>query len=250
MKKPIATIVAAAGIMAALAETSTNTSASGGVAPEKKPWDSSIAAGLSLTRGNSSSELATLKFLTAKKGVTDEFSFGADGAHGSSNGTQNNDSIHGFGQWNHLFSERTFSYVRVEGLHDDIASVRYRATFTAGMGYYFIKDKATTLAGEIGPGVVAERIGSTDNTFATLRFAERFEHKFESNRARVWQSVEILPQVNKLSEFLVNAEIGAEAAIARNLSLQVCLDDNYNSQPAAGSKRIDIKLVSGVSYKF
>jgi putative salt-induced outer membrane protein YdiY len=244
-------IVAAAGIITASAETSANTSATNGVVAEVKyPWNSSITAGLSLTRGNSSSELATIKFLTDKKTPVNELSLGADGAYGSANGVQNNDSIHGFGQGNHLFSERTFGYLRLEGLHDDIAAVRYRATLTAGLGYYFINDKITTLAGEVGPGIVAERIGSNDNTFGTLRLAERFEHKFPENHARVWQTVEILPQVDKVSDFLVNAEIGAEAAISKNLGLQVCLDDAYNTEPAGGFKRNDVKLVSGVSYKF
>jgi putative salt-induced outer membrane protein YdiY len=251
MKKLITIIVAAAGIMAASAETSTNSTTNGvAVAAVKYPWISSITAGLSLTRGNSSSELASLKFLSDKKTPVNEYSLDADGAYGSANGVQNNDSVHGFTQWNHLFSERLFGYMRLEGLHDDIASVRYRATYTAGMGCYFIKETQTTLAGEVGPGIVSERVGSTDNTFATLRLAERFEHKFTDNHARVWQSVEILPQVDKLSDFLVNAEVGAEAAVAKNLSLQVCLDDNYNTEPAAGFKRNDVKLVSGVSYKF
>ncbi|HEV2691614.1 MAG TPA: DUF481 domain-containing protein, partial [Verrucomicrobiae bacterium] len=244
-----------AGMMAAFAETSTNTSpasaAGGKTVPEKTyPWVSSITAGLSLTSGNSSSELATLKFLTDKKTPVDEYSFGVDGAYGSSNGTQNNDNIHSFGQWNHLFSERTFSYLRSEGLHDDIAAVRYRFTLTGGLGYYFIKEKETTLAGEVGPGVVSERVGTNNNTFATLRLAERFEHKFTDSHARIWQSFEILPQVDKVSDFLVNAELGVEATIAKNLALQVCLDDAYNSEPASGSKRNDVKLVSGVTYKF
>jgi putative salt-induced outer membrane protein YdiY len=251
MKKLITIIVAAAGITAASAETSTNSIAAGVAAPEiKYPWKSSITAGLSLTSGNSDSELATLKFVSDKKTPADEYSLDADGAYGKANGVQNNDSVHGFGQWNHLFSERMFGYLRLEGLHDDIADLRYRATLTGGVGYYFIKDKQTTLAGEVGPGVVVQRVGDSDNTFGTLRLAERFEHKFTGNNARVWQSVEILPQVNKVSDFLVNAEIGAEASIAKNLSLQVCLDDSYNSEPAGGYKRNDIKLVSGVTYKF
>jgi len=32
--------------------------------------------------------------------------------------------------------------------------------------------------------------------------------------------------------------------------LQVVLYDTYNSEPALGRKRNDVKLVSGISYKF
>jgi len=41
-----------------------------------------------------------------------------------------------------------------------------------------------------------------------------------------------------------------EAAIAKNLSLQMYVDDAYDSEPAVDRKRNDVKLVSGVSYKF
>jgi putative salt-induced outer membrane protein YdiY len=216
----------------------------------KYPWNSSITAGLTLTRGNSQTLLATAKFLTDKKTPVNEFTAGADVTYGSSSGVENNDTYHAFGQWNHLFSEKWYSYIRGEGLHDGIAQVKYRFTLTAGAGYYFIKQTNTTLAAEVGPGVVAERVGDVDNTYATLRFGERFEHKFNKNAARVWQSVEILPQVDKVSDYIVNFEIGIESSLYKDLALQVYLDDNYNSQPAAGFKRNDVKLVSGITYKF
>jgi putative salt-induced outer membrane protein YdiY len=251
MKKPIATIVAAAGIMAAFAETSTNTSATGAVTPEKKnPWEQSVSAGLTLTSGNSDSLLATIKYLADKKNAVDEFSFDADAAYGKANDVQSVNTIHGFVQWNHLFSERLFSYARLEGLHDDISEIRYRVTLSGGAGYYFIKETNTTLAGEVGPGLITERLDdNTPYTFATLRLAERFEHKFAPGD-RVWQTAELLPQVDRFQNYIFNLELGAEAALSKSLSLQVVLDDTYDSEPASGFKRNDVKLVSGVSYKF
>jgi putative salt-induced outer membrane protein YdiY len=88
-----------------------------------------------------------------------------------------------------------------------------------------------------------------DTTYTSLRLAERFEHKFNDN-ARVWQKVEFLPQVNKPDNFLINAEIGLEASISKKLSLQVALQDNFVNQPAPGRKDNDIKLISGLAYKF
>ena len=82
-----------------------------------------------------------------------------------------------------------------------------------------------------------------------MRLAERFEHKFASG-ARVWQTLELLPEVDKWQNYIANFEIGAEAAIAKNLALQVTLDDTYNSEPANDRKRNDVKLVSGITYKF
>ena len=214
------------------------------------PWQNSITAGLSLTRGNSQSLLASLKVTGDKKTPVKEYSLDADGAYGSANSVPNNETLHGFGQWNHLFSDRWYGDLRAEGLHDGIADLKYRGTFTAGAGYYFIKDAASTLAGEVGPGYITQRVGTVSQNFATLRVAERGEHKFSKNAARVWESVEYLPQVDKWANYLVNAEVGAESALYKNVSLQICVDDYYNSEPASGRRRDDLKLISGITYNF
>jgi Protein of unknown function, DUF481 len=112
-----------------------------------------------------------------------------------------------------------------------------------------LKTTNTTLAVEAGPGVVFERLGGLDDTYAILRLAERFEHKFHSG-ARVWQSVEFLPEVDKWDKFTLNAEIGIEAPVTKQLSVQAFMQDSYVNQPAAGRNDNDLKLVSGIKYKF
>lgn len=216
----------------------------------KYPWASSANAGLTLTRGNSDTLLFTVKLLTDKKTPVNEYNFDADGAYGDNNSVKSAETLHGFGQWNHLFSDKFYGYVRLEGLHDGIAGVKYRFTLGPGAGYYLIKDTHTTLATEIGGSYVFEKLGDEDTAYETLRFAERFEHKFKNYGARTWETLEILPQVDNFNNYLMNAEVGIEAAIAKNLSLQAYIDDNFNNQPAAGLKKNDVKLVSGISYKF
>ena len=219
------------------------------VSTNRPAWESSISAGLSLTKGNSDTLLTTVAFKTRKKTAEDEFTFGADGSYGESDSVKNNETLHGVGQFNHLFSDRFYGYFNLEGLHDGIADLKYRFTFSPGVGCYFLKETNTTLAGEAGPGLIFQRLGNVDTTYATLRLAERFEHKLD-NGARVWEKAEFLPQVNKFENFLVNAEIGAEAALTKTLSLRVTLQDNYINQPAPGRKANDVKLISGLVYKF
>ena len=215
----------------------------------KSAWESSISAGLSLTKGNSDTLLTTMAFKTRRKTRENEFTFGADGSYGENDNVKNNETLHGVGQFNHLFSDRFYGYLNAEGLHDGIADLQYRFTFSPGAGYYFLKETNTTLAGELGPGLITQRLGNVDTTYATLRLAERFEYKLD-NGARIWERAEFLPQVNKLGNFLVNAEIGAEAALTKTLSLRVTVQDNFINQPAPGRKSNDVKLISGVAYKF
>jgi putative salt-induced outer membrane protein YdiY len=218
--------------------------------PEEKPkWVSSAGLNFTLTQGNAETLMVGLTFDTIKKAKSDEYLLGASMAYGENDGLKNVETYRGYGQWNHLFTERFYGYLRAEGLHDGIADVNYRLTITPGVGYYVIKKERTTLALEAGPGYVFERLAGIENDYPTLRLAERFEHKFGKG-ARVWQSAEIMPDLGDFDKYIINAELGVEASLSEKLSLRSVLTDIYNSQPAAGRKKNDLKLITGINYKF
>jgi putative salt-induced outer membrane protein YdiY len=220
------------------------------VEPEKKsPWERSITVGATVTRGNSKTLLFNANVLALRKWNQNEISLGADGSYGESDDVKNMEQLHGFGQYNRLFTDRFFAYGRVDALHDGVADVDYRLTIGPGVGYYFIKNEKTRLSAEAGPSLVVERQGKVDNQYMAARIAERFEQKL-NDRARVWQSLEFLPQVDKLDNYIMNAEAGIEADFTKKLSLRTLIQDTYHNQPAAGRKANDIKLISGISYKF
>ena len=217
--------------------------------PVRHPWESSVSAGLTLARGNTDTTLFSADFLTQKKTPFDEYRIGLGGAYGEQNSSDTVNNYKAFGQWNHLFNERFYGFLRAEGLRDFIADVDYRLTIGPGAGYYLLKETNTMLAVEAGVNFEAQQLGGEDQNFATVRLAERFEHKFH-DRARLWQNVEIFPQVDKLDNYVVNFEIGLEAAITKTVSLKACLDDSYANRPAADRLKNDMKIVAGVAYKF
>ena len=249
MTKSFMTLCAATGFSVAMAETSTNTSATGMTPEVKNPWEHSVSAGVTLTRGNSQTALFTADFLTSKKTSENEYLFGLGGEYGNNKSVETVNDYKAFAQWNHLFNERLYGYLRADALRDHVASLDYRFTVGPGVGYYFIKDKATSLAGEAGVGFEAEHLGGKDYTFATVRLADRFEHKLSEN-ARIWQTAEFLPQVDKVDNYTINFEIGAEASLTKVLSLKTYLVDSYQSRPAKGKLKNDVKIVAAVAYKF
>lgn len=220
-------------------------------AAAKPKWEKSLAIGLSLTRGNSDTVLFNASALAQRKWTQNELSLGIDGSYGENNKVKSAESVHGFSQYNRLFTERLYGFGRVDGLHDAVADIEYRFIFSPGLGNYFIKNDRMSLSAEVGPGVVVERLGNTESTYLTLRVGERFEYKL-SDRARLWQSLEYLPQVDRFSNYLVNAEVGIEADLTKDkkLSLRTFLQDSYRHEPAPGRKQNDMKLVSAIAYKF
>jgi putative salt-induced outer membrane protein YdiY len=221
--------------------------------PKKKTWEGSIALGLTITRGNSKTTLFSGTALADKKWDKNELDLGADGVYGDDHGVKNAQSVHGFAQYNRMFTERAYGYLRFDGLHDAIANIDYRFTISGGPGYYFIKNTNTTLRGEIGPGYVYEQDATTNgpvhHSYMTLRIAERFEQKL-SEHAKLWEGVEYLPQVDRWGNYIINGEIGVESSMTKTLSLQVVLVDNYHSEPPPGRLKNDLKLIAGVKYTF
>jgi len=212
-------------------------------------WENSISFGLTLARGNSDSLLADTAFKTHRNNPTNELTLSLEGAYGENQSVKNNEMLHGYGQYNHLFTDRFFGYARADGFHDSIADITYRVTVSPGAGYYFLKSKSTTLAGEAGPGMVFERLDGETLNYPTPRLAERFEHKWD-NHTRIWENVEYLQQLDQDNNFLINAEVGAEAALTRHISLRTVLQDSFANIPAPGRRDNDVKLISGIVYKF
>ena len=212
-------------------------------------WQSSATLGLAMTRGNKDTLLVNAKLFTQRKMTWNEWLLGVDGAYGEDNSVKNYEMLHGFGQADHFFTHRLFVFGRLDGLHDGIKAIDYRFTGSPGLGYYLLRQADVTLATEAGPSVIVERQGTTTDQYAALRLAERFEYKF-SQTTKLWQTVEFIPEVDKVDNYIVNAEIGIDAAISKNLSLQVYLQDNFVNQPAPGFQNNDLRLISGISYKF
>jgi len=218
-------------------------------ATNRPVWLSSIAFGLTMTSGNKNTLLLTAKLQTEWKSPHNEWLLGLNGAYGEDNSVRNNETLSGYAQFNHFFTQRLYGYGRADGLHDGIKDIRYRFTASTGLGYYLAQRTNLTFAVESGPSFVAERQGNDEQKYAAWRLADRFEYKFFST-ARIWQKAEIIPQVDRPDNFIVNAELGVESAIAKDLALQVYVQDNYVNLPAPSYKHNDVRIVSGISYKF
>jgi putative salt-induced outer membrane protein YdiY len=220
-----------------------------GVTAEPPTWATTASAGLTLTQGNSDTLLVTADIQSAKDWADNEARLGASAAYGESQNVRNNESIQAFGQYNRLFNERLFGYLRLDAMRDAIADIDYRFAASPGLGYYFIRSPRTSLSGELGPGYIYEKQGGQTSDYFTLRLAERFEYKL-SDTARIWQSAEVLPQVDDFENFIINAELGVETKLTQKLSLRTFAVNTYDNEPAPGRRRNDLKLVTAIAYTF
>src|SRR4030095_8346352 len=114
------TVCMGAGTCAAADAAATN------APPPRKHWETVASAGVTLTRGNSKTFLATIGLNANRKWSRDEILLGASAGYGETEtGTRAPDDnrtdvtqeyLKGFGQYNHLFNQRLYGGLRVEGL--------------------------------------------------------------------------------------------------------------------------------------
>jgi GNAT superfamily N-acetyltransferase len=229
-------------------------------APEPPPppkWESDGTIGLTLTRGNSKTFMASAALNSKRKWANNEILLGATGGYGEST-TKNSglettsttdNYVRGFGQYNYLFTERLYGGLRLYGEHDEIAALTYRFTLSPLAGYYFIKTTNAFLSGEVGPSLVTEKQGGIEKTYFGARIAERGEYKF-STGAKVWESIEWVPQVDNVDNWVATLEAGVSAPLTKSLEVKLVLQDVYDNEPAAGRLKNDLKLIAGVGFKF
>jgi putative salt-induced outer membrane protein YdiY len=243
-----------AGHGVASAQNSTNTTATL-PAVKTNVWVTTAAAALTLTRGNSKTFLVTLSLDAKAKWKKNEAVLGVSGGYGEStvNGvnSKNTEFVQGFGQFNHLFTDRFYGAFRLDGQYDGIAGVEYRFKLSPLAGYYLIKNKRMMLAAEAGPSLILEHlIGHEPDAYWAARLAERFEYKLSAS-TRVWDTIEYLPKVNDWdANYLINIEAGIETAVNKHWSLRVVFQDMYASEPASGRESNDLRLMAGTAYKF
>jgi putative salt-induced outer membrane protein YdiY len=223
------------------------------VAQEGQPagFKTTLSLGMSLTDGNSETLQANGTLLTeGEKAGLGSVRAGIEGNYGEStvDGEEDKtiDNAKLFGNVKKTISPRTFGYLDGVVLYDDVAEVDYRATLSPGLGAYLLKNERTALSVEGGPAYVWERVNEEDDDYMALRFAERLTVQL-SETAKVWQSAEYLPKADDFDDYLLAAEVGAEAALNAHLSLRLVLQNKYDSTPGDDLEKNDLSLIAGIS---
>jgi putative salt-induced outer membrane protein len=228
-----------------------------GYAEPTNRWESVAAVGVTLTRGNSETFLATASINTARKWLKEEALLGLAGGYGETtdvqtdNTTKTQQYLRGFGQGNHLFTPRFYAGLRLDGLYDDIAGINYRFTVSPLVGYYIVKKPDVFLALESGPSFIAEQLeDEAPRQYWAARVGDRFEYKFPGNRARIWQTASLVPEFDNLNNWVLTFQAGIASSITKSLELRLVADDQYDNEPAPHRKNNDFKLTAQLGYKF
>ena len=220
-------------------------------AQEDAAFKSTLSAGVTLTEGNSETLQANVGLVTEgeKEGLGSvragiEANYGESTVDGVKETTVNN--ARAFAGVRKTITPRTFGALDGSILQDDIADIDYRATLGPGLGTYLVKKEKTSLSIEAGPAYIWEDVGGVREDYFAFRFAERLDYAL-SETAKIWQSLEYLPRSDDFGDYLLNAELGVEAAMTTRLNLRLVLQNKYDSTPGEDLEKNDLTLIAGIS---
>lgn len=210
-------------------------------------WDVTGAAGLALAKGNADSLSYSLQALATYEGEQWEGLLGADYFYSENEGVTATDSLRIFGQGQRLLSDRFYVGVAGSFLQDEVADLDYRFDVASVFGYHLLKNDRTTLSLEIGPGYTWEEQGGLSDSYASLRFAQRFEHKLNS-RSKIWQNLIVTPQIDDFANYNLIAEAGLDVLLTEKWAFRTTARYLYDNTPAADRQKDDLALTVGLAY--
>jgi len=225
---------------------------------ENSGWSVSASFGTTVTRGNSKTLLSNNSIVAERKGGDIEARIGVEANYGEAetaqtNGTKttaaNVNNARFFSEVRKKLSDRTYLYSKGDALTDRPGGIDFRMVIGPGAGYYFLKDKKNELSTDLGVTYLRETSSDTTKDEATLRVSERYDLAI-TRTAKLWETVEYLPVIDDMKQFLLNAEAGLEVEIITHLAMRLVAQEKYNSDAPAGKEKNDLTIISGITVKF
>lgn len=223
-------------------------------APKKEPgaWDKSLAFGLNVTSGNSETTLANIASKIARDYEGEIWDFGLTYNYGEDKDREsagedkvNKNEFRGNASYNHMLNDTSFVGFGTKVLYDEIADIDYRVGLDPTYGYYFIKDNTYKFRLEAGPSYIFEKVGGLSDDYLAPRVADRFDWAI-SCTSKIYQTAEVLMDINDSDNYIVNAEIGIEAALNATLSLVFLVRETFDNQPAADREKDDLAVITAL----
>ena len=226
-------------------------------------WRGAGGAALSMTSGNSSTSALALNGDMARATIEDKITLGANtnygrskNAAGISSTTANKWSAAGEYDYNLSPAVFVFGKLGLEG--DGVIDLSLRTTLAAGLGYKLIDTKELSFNVFGGVGYSTDKYSATQNiggvkgtsfSRSSLFLGEESQHQLSASTT-FKQRLELYPGLSGDKAKIIKFTAGLGVAMSSTLNLSVGLTDNYNSLPAAGNKKNDLGLFTGINVKF
>jgi hypothetical protein len=225
--------------------------------PEAVAWHGSLAAGLTIERGDTDSQDANLEFKTRWIGDLYRFRlrllYEGDRSRSDGGDYETSDRLYrGRTQLDRLLSDRLFVYGRLRGERDGIADLDLRTSLGPGLGYKLIDRPGLSFEVQAGLAWVHEDYedDSLDTDFPagvlvwdlkkTLRAGIRFFHEGE------WS-----PSLREFNDIqLLTTETGLRIDLVKGWFTEAKLRWELDTETASGKERVNTDYIFALGWGF
>ena len=232
---------------------------------EPETWHGSIVGAYNASRGNTHEDnwsvLANLK----RKWELDRVNFDL-GYYYSETGKSGGDRQKTTDRWeiegqhDHFWLAALYHYENIKWERDMITLLENRYRVGLGLGYQWLDGVVEEHTGkwsfnqEAGLNWVREEYEKQDTKeegFAAVRYAHHLTFVpcgFE--KTEFFHNLEVLPEVDDWDKYLAKTNLGLSTALVYDFTFNARVEWDYDSQPAAGRKKDDLRYILGLGYKW
>lgn len=212
-------------------------------------WRRNLDFGILQARGNSDTLRYSLGLDAVKDQENDLFRLRGKGSYGESDGVKDTENALAAFRYERRLTHKLYALGNIEWMSDTIADLNYRITGILSPGIRLIRSETSLLNVELGAGYIEENKNEYETGYAAGRAAATVEHVINAH-VLVWCTGEYLPKLADPEVFFVNAEAGIAAFVTRELSLNVCYQERYDSAPVEGKTSSDTVFSTACSLSF
>jgi putative salt-induced outer membrane protein YdiY len=225
--------------------------------PPPVKWTGDLTLNALVTSGNSKTENIGATFNAARRSEQDRITLGAGYYYGRQEDRDTGDkdttidNVFGAAKYDYFLTKQLYLYGGVRAERDRIADLDLRFTPSIGLGYQWYETPTFNLSTEAGLAWVYEDYRNADSDD---HFAARLAYHVDwtpHQAVKLFHNFEWLPAVDDpFDDYNLNADAGLRATITRGFFAEMKIEFRYDSIPAPGSEKDDVRYLLGVGWSF
>jgi putative salt-induced outer membrane protein YdiY len=219
-------------------------------------WTGDIVAGALFSRGNTFTDNVNISFDLMRRTEQDRWTFGGGYNFGrqrdatTGDKTTTTDNWSAMGKYDYFLNEKLYAFASFRYEHDRIADLDHRMTPSVGLGYQWVETPDLFFNTEAGMAYVCEHFEDGDsNSFIAARLAYHLKKNF-NDKVSLFHDMEYYPSLERLDDYLIITDAGIRTTLMSNLFAEYKIEFRYDSNPAIGASRSDLRHIVGLGWKF
>jgi putative salt-induced outer membrane protein YdiY len=225
--------------------------------PPPVKWTGSVVANGLITTGNSETENLGFSLGAVRRSEIDRITLGAAYYYGrqlNKDTDQKETTINNWfmlGKYDYFLTKQLYLYGLARVEQDEIADLDLRLTIGGGAGYQWFETPTFNLSTEAGLAWVYEdfgKAGTDDHMAARLAYHVDWT---PYKTIKLFHNLEWLPNVTDwFGDYNLNTDVGLRATVYEGFFAEAKIELRYDSIPAPGAQKEDVRYLLGVGWSF